>query len=303
MVVQKNGELIIRAEQIIDEAYNRGKNDAKREISLSGEYERAYQRGLDDAWEASRKICELPKHGGLDWDDLEEAFGVKSMSRIFEENTANEAIEKIRKYEQDHAPGYDNCKHKDDQFSVCSGCEDGSEYETETTEANCGECHRRYYCEASPDSCIYSKIEQAESERKQGERPYYELEVEPGCYERRLKDKCLGCKNVREITENGTYLWCSYVEECRDFNMFKAAESEQVDDEIRVGDEVIYQRKSPDPHSGEKGVVIGISGNWREVRFLAGWSSVGVHEDSLIKTGRHFSQIEEVLKQMQEEQE
>lgn len=43
MVVQKNGELIIRAEQIIDEAYNRGKNDAKREISLSGEYERAYQ--------------------------------------------------------------------------------------------------------------------------------------------------------------------------------------------------------------------------------------------------------------------
>lgn len=81
------------------------------------------------------------------------------------------------------------------------------------------------------------------------------------------------------------------------------AEPEKVDDEIRVGDEVIYQRKSPDPHNGEKGVVIGISGNWREVRFLSNWSSIGVQKDSLIKTGRHFSQIEEVLKQMQEVQE
>lgn len=143
--------------------------------------------------------------------------------------------------EQEEQDGSAENGELDDQFSVCSGCEDESEYETETTEANCGECHRRYYCEASPDSCIYSKIEQAESEK--------------------------------------------------------------VDDEIRVGDEVIYQRKSSDPHNGEKGVVIGIGGNWREVRFLSNWSSVGVHKDSLIKTGRHFSQIEEVLKQIQEVEE
>jgi hypothetical protein len=64
----------------------------------------------------------------------------------------------------EHAPGCDNCTHKDDRFSVCGGCEDGSEYETETTEANCGECHRRYYCEESPDSCFYSKA-QAEPEQ------------------------------------------------------------------------------------------------------------------------------------------
>lgn len=36
-----------KPEQSID--YVRGYNDAKREIALSGEYERAYQRGKDDA--------------------------------------------------------------------------------------------------------------------------------------------------------------------------------------------------------------------------------------------------------------
>ena len=223
MVVQKNGELIIRAEQIIDEAYYRGKNDAKREISLSGEYERAYQRGLDDAWEAAKKSVYWWRDNVKVFKELFESWAVDNLFKF----SASEAIAKIRKYEQEHAPHCDNCRHKDD--------------ETETTEANCGECHRRYYCEASPDSCIHAKIAQAEPEK--------------------------------------------------------------VDDEIKVGDEVIYQRKSDDTHNGEKGVVIGIGGNWREVRFLSNWSSVGVHENSLIKTGRHFSQIEEVLKQMQEVEE
>lgn len=71
------------------------------------------------------------------------------------------------------------------------------------------------------------------------------------------------------------------------------------DAEIKIGDEVIYCGGGA--HDGSVGVVIGAEKDWREVRFKFGWSSVGVHKDSLTKTGRHFPQIEEVLEQMKGE--
>ena len=229
MVVQKNGELKIKAEQIIDEAYNRGKNDAKRKI------ERAYQRGLDDAWEAARKSVYW-------WKDNEE--GVKVFKELFDswavdnlfKFSASEAIAKIREYEQEHTPRCNNCRHKDDQFSVCSGCEDGSECEAETTEANCGECHRRYYCEASPGSCIHGKIAQAESE--------------------------------------------------------------QVDDEIRVGDEVYLL----DEHFPRVVTCI-MKKNGRNplaVQFTKSGELCADDVRDLHKTGRHFDQIQEVLEALKE---
>ena len=76
---------------------------------------------------------------------------------------------------------------------------------------------------------------------------------------------------------------------------------EQNDSEIEIGDEVRYRRKSYDPHNGEKGVVIGVNKDWREVRFLSSWSSIGVPKEHLTKTGRHFPQIAEVLKQMEDD--
>ena len=238
MVVQKNGELKIKAEHIIDEAYNRGKNDAKREISLSGEYERAYQRGLDDAWEAAKKIVLTVADGGLPNETAYVIFGMW-FYQVFRDLSVTEAIEKIRKYEQDRALRCDNCKHKDDQFSVCGGSEDGSECEAETTEANCGECHRRYYCEASPDSCIHGKIAQTESE--------------------------------------------------------------QVDDEIRVGDEVYLL----DEHFPRVVTCI-TKKNGRNplaVQFTKSGELCADDVRDLHKTGRHFDQIQEVLNALKEVQE
>ena len=69
-------------------------------------------------------------------------------------------------------------------------------------------------------------------------------------------------------------------------------------DEIKVGDEVIYQGGGID--DGSKGVVIGTCDKWCEVRFISSWTAVGVYNDTLTKTGRHFPQIAEILKQMQE---
>lgn len=72
------------------------------------------------------------------------------------------------------------------------------------------------------------------------------------------------------------------------------------DAEIKVGDEVIYCGGGA--HDGSVGVVIGAENSWREVRFKSCWNCIGVWKDSLTKTGRHFSQIEEVLKQMKGEE-
>jgi hypothetical protein len=80
MVVQKHGELIIRAEQIIDEAYKKGWEEAcdahdlytREEVDAKYEeaYDKGYQRGLDDAWECAR-ICRVRNGGSMSkrkWD-------------------------------------------------------------------------------------------------------------------------------------------------------------------------------------------------------------------------------------------
>lgn len=72
------------------------------------------------------------------------------------------------------------------------------------------------------------------------------------------------------------------------------------DAEIKVGDEVIYHDGGA--HDGLIGVVIGVEKDWREVKFKCSWSCVGVHKDSLTRTGRNFPQIEEVLEQMKGEE-
>lgn len=75
----------------------------------------------------------------------------------------------------------------------------------------------------------------------------------------------------------------------------KAYEEKQTDDEIKVGDEVIY---NGNPHNGEVGLVMGLCENWVEVRFKSRWNCVGVYRDTVTKTGKSFPQIAEVLKQM-----
>ncbi len=56
-----------------------------------------YECGLDDAWEAARKIVSTD---GYTWTALENMFDTKSLSTIFNTYTASEAIEKILKYEE-----------------------------------------------------------------------------------------------------------------------------------------------------------------------------------------------------------
>ena len=59
----------------------------------------AYQAGLNDAWEAARRIVVDTDHGGLALGTLSEIFGTQSYSYIMRENTAQEAIDKIKTYD------------------------------------------------------------------------------------------------------------------------------------------------------------------------------------------------------------
>lgn len=64
--------------------------------------------------------------------------------------------------------------------------------------------------------------------------------------------------------------------------------------EIKVGDEVVYS-------DGIKGIVVGISNNAGQISVLNNEYDVPqlLIKNNATKTGRHFDQIEEVLKQMQ----
>ena len=61
----------------------------------------AYQRGLNDAWEAAKKNYLPEDHGGLlGYKTRMKVFGTDNIGWIFKNLSASEAIEKIRAYEE-----------------------------------------------------------------------------------------------------------------------------------------------------------------------------------------------------------
>ena len=88
-------------DELEKQAYQRGYKEANdtayadaEEIYDSGK-RAMYQKGLKDAWDVARKISVM------DSATRDEIFGLVITSNIFDENTAAEAIEKIRQYEQE----------------------------------------------------------------------------------------------------------------------------------------------------------------------------------------------------------
>ena len=90
-------------EQVRKEAYDKGYQDATVKISSDEQAiaEKAYQRGLNDAWEAARKIaCDRP-HGGFRIDTKQHIFGASDYAYILANYNASEAIDGIKAYEQE----------------------------------------------------------------------------------------------------------------------------------------------------------------------------------------------------------
>lgn len=57
-----------------------------------------YECGLNDAWEAAKKIVCTE---GYNWTELENMFNSRTLSKIFNTYTASEAIEKIKEYKEE----------------------------------------------------------------------------------------------------------------------------------------------------------------------------------------------------------
>lgn len=90
--------------QLQDTAYQKGFEDGKKtpsELASNAEY----QRGLDDAWEAAKKIFGYEMDGGIPIDEIRKVFGyaedaIFCTADIIRHNTAAEAINKIKAYEE-----------------------------------------------------------------------------------------------------------------------------------------------------------------------------------------------------------
>lgn len=86
----------------VNDAYQRGLEEGKKATwGLVADASSAeYQRGLDDAWEAARRISILESDGGYSWKEMKSIFGTDSASEIYVLHTATEAINKIKAYEE-----------------------------------------------------------------------------------------------------------------------------------------------------------------------------------------------------------
>ena len=85
--------------ELQETAYKKGLHDGESKCRYCNEY----QRGLEDAWEAARRIVVDTDHGGLALGTLSGIFGTQSYSYIMRENTVQEAIDKIKAYEDKHS--------------------------------------------------------------------------------------------------------------------------------------------------------------------------------------------------------
>lgn len=90
--------------ELQDTAYQRGLEDGKKAFDLlDAERGSEYRRGLDDAWKAARKIVLSPDEGGTSLPTLFAIFGRGSMQDVFRNNSASEAISKLKAYEKQKA--------------------------------------------------------------------------------------------------------------------------------------------------------------------------------------------------------
>lgn len=88
-------------QQVREDAFKNGYDAACKDIDIKSKINAAYQKGLNDAWDAAKKIVLSREDGGLfEYDTRKAVFGCGNYMAL-KKYSASEAIEKIRQYEQD----------------------------------------------------------------------------------------------------------------------------------------------------------------------------------------------------------
>lgn len=89
-------------ERNMEEAFKNGYDAACKDIDVKSKTNAAYQKGLEDAWDAARKIVLSREDGGLfGYEERKAVFGCGNYMAL-KTFLAPEAIEKIRQYEQEN---------------------------------------------------------------------------------------------------------------------------------------------------------------------------------------------------------
>lgn len=106
------------AEEAYKRGYDKGYADKTNNDKVGKELAKdIYQRGLNDAWEASKKVVLNPDEGGLDIQELNEVFNCATIQQVFRRYTLSEVIAKLKAYEEkrkaDEEIGHDIGKWKD----------------------------------------------------------------------------------------------------------------------------------------------------------------------------------------------
>ena len=84
--------------ELFDNGYDQGYEDGKKaSCDCKDSMEAEYNRGLNEAWEAAKKIVH---DKGLSLQELKQIFNTTKFDRILIENTASEAIAMIKEYEE-----------------------------------------------------------------------------------------------------------------------------------------------------------------------------------------------------------
>lgn len=97
--------------ELQDEAYQRGFEEG-RKVGIKD--------GMCEAWDAARKIVVDTDNGGIALGTLGEIFGTQAYSCIMRDNTAQEAIAKLKAYE-DKQKDDDSIKRGDEVVEIQSG--------------------------------------------------------------------------------------------------------------------------------------------------------------------------------------
>lgn len=62
----------------------------------------SYNKGLNDAWELAKKIAALEDDGGYSCEELENIFGHVATASVLKVFTPQEALAKVKAYEEEH---------------------------------------------------------------------------------------------------------------------------------------------------------------------------------------------------------
>lgn len=145
--------------RVFQRGYDEGVKDGQKG-KISEMLVDTYTQGLNDTWEAAKKIILGVNNGGLADDEIMTIFN-KPFTGVLVENTATEVVTKIRKYEekQKQTENCLTCKwnflyyekylnvSEDEKIRHCRECYRNSGYESMSTE--------RKSCSILEDDCPY----------------------------------------------------------------------------------------------------------------------------------------------------